>query len=261
MDNFKRLQIYVLWIALAAIMFNGCKKDDSSDTNPTDTNPTANSLSTAVFNPALTYGSMTDQDGNTYKTIKIGTQTWMAENLRTTKYRTGEAIPEATDNYAWMKLTTGAQCTYSKTSDNVEIATFGRFYNWYTVSDSRNITPAGWHVPTDDEWTTLITFLGGESIAGSKMKETGTKHWISPNSGATNESGFTALPYGWRSGYFGGSSFDGATGNIGSDGVFWSSTQDGASKAWSRHIERNPANCFRYNMDKQCGLSIRCVKD
>src|SRR5664280_1230387 len=117
-----------------------------------------NGLTTAIFNNTKTYGTMTDQDGNEYKTITIGTQTWMAENLRTTKYRDGTVIPNISYG-AWDTHFTGAYCTYNNTNDAVSIATHGRLYNWNAVTDSRNIAPAGWHVPTDAEWTTLTLSL------------------------------------------------------------------------------------------------------
>jgi uncharacterized protein (TIGR02145 family) len=135
-----------------------------------------------------------DFEGNVYKTITIGTQTWMADNLRTTKYRNGDAIPEVTDSSAWINLITGAYCNYNNTRNNDTIVSYGRFYNLYAVTDNRNICPTGWHVSTDAEWTTLTDYLGGASVAGDKLKEKGTTHWESPNAGATNEIGFTALP-------------------------------------------------------------------
>jgi uncharacterized protein (TIGR02145 family) len=138
--------------------------------------------------------TVTDIDGNIYHTVTIGTQVWMVENLKTTKYRNGDPIPNVTGN-AWAALTTGAYCWYNNDAATYK-ATYGALYNWYAVADSRNIAPTGWHVPTDAEWTTLTTFLGGESVAGGKLKETGTNHWTSPNTGATNETGFTALPGG-----------------------------------------------------------------
>ncbi len=128
-------------------------------------------------------GTVSDIEGNTYKTIKIGTQTWMAENLKTTKYKDGSEIPNITNNG-----------DYDNNPANSE--TYGRLYNWYTVDDDKGVCPEGWHVPDDAEYTVLTDYLGGESVAGGKMKETGTEHWNSPNTGATNESGFTGLPRG-----------------------------------------------------------------
>jgi len=140
--------------------------------------------------------TVTDIDGNCYRTVTIGTQVWMAENLKVTHDCNGEAIPNVTDGATWAGLTAGAYCEYNNDVNNV--ATYGRLNNWYAVADSRNISPAGWHVASDAEWQTLSIFLGGDAIAGGKMKETGTTHWYSPNTGATNESGFSALPGGYR---------------------------------------------------------------
>lgn len=138
--------------------------------------------------------TVTDYDGNVYQTVLIGDQCWMMENLKVTHYRNGDPIPHVTDGVTWGNLTSGAYCNYNNDEGNV--ATYGRLYNWYAVDDSRNIAPAGWHVPSDAEWQTLVDYLGGDAVAGGKMKEAGTTHWASPNTGATNESGFTALPGG-----------------------------------------------------------------
>ena len=157
--------------------------------------------------------SVTDINGNVYNIVTIGTQTWMAENLKTTKYNDGTAIPNVTVDATWAALTTGAYSDYSNTPANS--TTYGRLYNWYVVDNNpatkvasnggKNVCPTSWHVPTDAEWTILTTYLGGESIAGGKLKETGTAHWNSPNTGATNETGFTTLPSGLR--YYDGSYF------------------------------------------------------
>jgi uncharacterized protein (TIGR02145 family) len=123
---------------------------------------------TTIFNPNLTYGAVNDIDGNTYKTIVIGTQTWMAENLKTTKYRNGDTIPTNLTNAAWSDATTGAYAIYNNDAANNTI--YGKLYNWYAVTDSRNICPVGWHVPSDSEWTTLVNYLGGALVAGGKLK-------------------------------------------------------------------------------------------
>ncbi|MBT3839662.1 MAG: hypothetical protein HOF50_06980, partial [Candidatus Marinimicrobia bacterium] len=133
--------------------------------------------------------------------------------------------------------------------------TYGYLYNWYAVDDSRNIAPDGWHVPTDDEWTTLTDYLGGTSVAGGKMKETGTSHWNSPNTGATNESGFTAFPGGYR---------DINNGNyyvIGSNGWFWSSSEFNSYRAWLRLLRYDSSGVYRGYDDKEDGCSVRCVRD
>jgi uncharacterized protein (TIGR02145 family) len=232
------------------IFTNSCKKDDNNSTSNS-----TNGKTNAIFNFELTYGTMTDQDGNTYKTIKIGTQTWMAENLRTTKYRNGGAIPQVTDNTTWGNLSTGAYCNYKNTKNNDTIATFGRLYNWFTISDSRNIAPTGWHVPSDDEWKTLINYLGGENIASGKLKETDITHWNSPNTGATNESGYTALPGGGRYD-------DGSYDFIGYNGNWWSSSEDGTDFACYRCLYCLDNYVYSHSLYyKVDGFSVRCLMD
>jgi uncharacterized protein (TIGR02145 family) len=209
----------------------------------------------SVHNPAKTYGTMTDQQGNVYKTIVIGTQEWMAENLKTTIYRNGNAIANVTGNNQWADLTTGAWCYYNNNSQYD--CPYGKLYNWYAVADSRNVCPTGWHVPTDAEWTTLTSFLGGETVAGGKMKSTGLQYWFSPNQAATNESGFSGLPGGYR--YYGGSySF----GSVGSGGDWWSSTQSSSPNAWSRGLGYSSGSAGRYDVgSKRAGFSVRCLRD
>src|SRR5664280_2706679 len=233
----KRIVKFSVLVLFVILVINGCKKGDNSPSNP------YNGKTTAVFNTGLTYGTMTDQDGNIYKTITIGTQTWMAENLRTTKYRDSTEIPNVTDNTAWDALTTGAYCNYNNTTSADTIATYGRLYNWYAATDSRNIAPAGWHVPTDAEWTTLTTYLGGESVAGGKMKETGITHWISPNTGATNESGFSALPSGMRNWY------DGLYIYLVVSTNFWSTTANMAPYSYSCYLVYCIADAYCYGFD------------
>ena len=140
--------------------------------------------------------TLKDIEGNVYPAVIIGTQVWMAENLKTTKYNDGMAIPLVSDNNAWEALKTPGYCWYNNDAA-ANKNRFGALYNWYTVN-TKKLCPAGWHVPNDKEWTTLRTYLGGEEIAGGKLKETGTTHWTSPNTDATNQTGFTALPGGGR---------------------------------------------------------------
>lgn len=149
-----------------------------------------------TFNSNLTYGSLTDIDGNVYKTIKIGTQTWMAENLRTTKYSNGDVVPLVTDNTTWGHLLSGAYCNYKNTNDIDSVAIFGRLYNFSAVTDIRNIAPTGWHVPSDSEWSILKNYLGN-SIENHKLKEASLAHWTYFNND-DNSSGFTAIPCGFR---------------------------------------------------------------
>ncbi|MFA4907162.1 MAG: FISUMP domain-containing protein [archaeon] len=197
-------------------------------------------------------GTVTDIDGNTYQTVKIGNQWWMAENLKVTHYRNGEAIPNVTDNTAWTGLTSGAYCDYDNNATNAD--TYGRLYNWYAVDDSRNIAPTGWHVPTDAEWQTLVDYLGGDAVAGGKMKEMGTTHWYSPNTGATNESGFSALPGGCRGDS--GTDYD-----VGHHGTWWSATERDSDSAWYRSLSYNNSDVYRYYYREQNGFSVRCVGD
>ena len=207
--------------------------------------------------------TVTDIDGNTYQTVTIGTQVWMAENLKTTHYRNGNAISNVTDGTTWEGLTTGAYCEYDNNANNV--ATYGRLYNWYAMADSRNIAPSGWHVPTETEWKQLEMYLGMSQAQadqlgwrgtneGGKLKEGGTTHWINPNIGATNESGFTGLPGGYR--YLGGV-YD----QLGSSAVFWSSTENGSIYAWCRNLNSAYSGVHRYDGSKEDGFSVRCIKD
>ncbi|MCX6327293.1 MAG: fibrobacter succinogenes major paralogous domain-containing protein [Bacteroidia bacterium] len=206
-----------------------------------------------IFNPNLTYGTVTDIDGNVYKTIIIGTQTWMAENLRTTKYKEGTAIPLLTDNTAWANLITPSYCWYSNNATTYK-NTYGALYNWYSVNTG-NLCPTGWHVPSYDEWTTLTTYLGDAIVAGGKLKETDTIHWTTPNTGATNESGFTALPGGNRS-------YDGSFSYIGYYGYWWSSTEYAlTSDAYYRYISFKSSSMSKGNYHRRSGFSIRCLKD
>jgi len=194
--------------------------------------------------------SISDIDGNSYHTIIIGNQVWLAENLKTTKYRDGTSITNIIDNTSWSNSTTGAYCYYD--NDISYANDYGALYNFYAIADSRNICPAGWHIPSDNEWTTLTTFLGGESEAGAKLKEVGNDHWDYPNSG-TNSSGFAALPGGERynNGTFHGSHML---------GIWWTSTTY-YNAVWMRHVSNNGSQLFRSIDNKEFGFSVRCIKD
>jgi uncharacterized protein (TIGR02145 family) len=243
----KRIFKISVLIASVAILFSSCSKDDD------DSGSSTNGKTTAVFNSSVTYGTMTDQDGNVYKTVTIGTQTWMAENLRTTTYNDGTSISNVTGATEWGNLTTGAYCNYINTASTDTIATYGRLYNWYAANTGK-LAPAGWHVPTDAEWTTLIEYLGGEDVAGGKLKETGTTHWDSPNTGATNETGFTALPGGLRI-------YDGGFSDFGYTGYWWSATENYANYARYRRIVFNSNDVYISSSSMEMGYSVRCVMD
>jgi len=195
-----------------------------------------------------------DADFNIYPVVAIGTQVWMAENLKTTKYNDGTtAITNVTDNTTWAGLPTGAYCDYSNTP--TYSVTYGRLYNWYAVASTnpKNVCPTGWHVATDPEWTALETYLGGAAVTGEKLKETGTTHWSSPNT-ATNETGFTALPGGYRS-------ESGPFGLMGSNGYWWTSTEATPSSGFYRNMINISGNLVSADKNKHAGLYVRCVKD
>jgi uncharacterized protein (TIGR02145 family) len=197
---------------------------------------------------------LTDIEGNVYKTIQIGSQTWMADNLRTTKYRNGTSIPNTFVNQgAWRSLTSGAYCSYQNNTAND--CPYGKLYNWYAVNDARGLAPQGWHIPTETEWDSLMTTVGGISVAGGSLKATGTTYWTNPNDGATNSSGFTALPGGFRNP-------SGPFQSINSSFFCWSSTESGTTNAWYYGAVNNSVAAFKNNfVTKNAGATVRCIKD
>ncbi len=212
---------------------------------------TAYGAQESVTTPSASAQTVTDIEGNIYKTVTIGTQVWMAENLKTTKYNDGFNIPMVTDNSIWINLVTPAYCWYNNDLTAFK-NTYGALYNWYTVNTGK-LCPTGWHIPSDTEWTSLTTYLGGESIASGKLKEEGTAHWLSPNTGANNETGFSALPGGERE-------IGGFT-KVRERGNWWSSTEIGSASALYRVLKYNDNNLSRFNVGKTVGFSVRCVKD
>ena len=208
-----------------------------------------------VINNQITYG----------QEVTIGTQTWMQKNLDVSKYRDGTPIPQVTDPKKWANLTTGAWCYYKNTTVNGTI--YGKLYNWYAVAGIYNaaslankslrkkLAPTGWHVPSDEEWTTLTDYLGGIDVAGGKMKSKGKTLWGSPNTDATNSSGFTGLPGGFRNGM-------GAVVNVGTKGYWWSSSDTITNYAWFRNLSYDDGYALRINAKiKRNGFSVRCLKD
>jgi uncharacterized protein (TIGR02145 family) len=213
------------------ILINSCKKDDniipSGDT------------------------TVKDWDNNVYHIVKIGKQTWMVENLKTRHYSDGANITNITDPAGWDYTNiTPAYCSYRNTNNVDTINTYGLLYNWYAVNTG-NLCPAGWRIPTDDDWDYLISYLGGEAIAGGKLKESGTKHWSDPNTGADNSSGFMALPGGNRtSGDY----------TMGFKGYWWSATENNILLAGSCSILFSYSTAIRETGLKSFGYSVRCIK-
>ncbi len=219
---------------------------------------TGNITDESVFNPDLTYGTVTDIQGNNYRTIQIGSQTWMAENLKTTKYSDGADIPEVTGLSAWIELQTPGYCWYI--NDAKFKNPYGALYNWYTVSTEK-LCPAGWHVPGEAEWITLTGNLGNESQAGGHLREAGTSHWVFETQDVTNSTGFTALPAGYRS-WNDGRYFR----EMGYGTGFWSSTADPYDAelfaVGRRFYYPADSGGIAHNVySKKAGLSVRCVKD
>ncbi len=194
-------------------------------------------------------GSITYQ-GYTYQTVYISGTEWFAENLRTTKYQDGTIIPNVTNNSSWGELSSPAYCWYNNDQSTYG-NTYGTLYNWYAVNTG-NLCPTGWHVPTDAEWTALIDYVGGASIAGYKLKA--TSGWSSGGNG-TDEYGFSALPGGSRF------SYDGYFYTMGYYGTWWSSTEYDATHAWGRSINYDYGYVSRYSYGNRLGFSIRCVRD
>ncbi len=229
-----------------------CKKDDAIKLG----------RSSAIFNSSKSYGTVKDIDGNVYKTITIGSQTWMAENLRTAHYQNGDSIDNVKGQAQWEKLITGAWCTYNNTINPDSIATFGFLYNGYAVLDSRNIAPAGWHVPTTVDWDTLVTYVaegdassdsvGNNPIAGGRLKEAGTLHWGHENQ-ADNSSGFTALPGGLR--------YDSFL-YLDYMGIYWTSILYGQTGLLNERLMGTQFLSITIGAVSQAaGTSVRCIKN
>ncbi len=210
----------------------------------------------SIYNRALSAAEVTTNYNVSkarYDDLTIGSQVWTSKNLEVTTYRNGDVIPQVTDPTQWANLTTGAWCYYNNDAANGAI--YGKLYNWYAVNDSRGLAPAGWHIPTDAEWATVGTSLGGNSVAGGKMKATGTTYWASPNTGATNQAGFGGLGGGFRNS-------DGNFYNILTDGYYWSATSSSTTDALFRYLNSGNANLNTYSgLSKKIGYTIRCVKD
>ncbi len=198
--------------------------------------------------------SVTDRDGNVYQTVRIGTQVWMKENLKVSRYRNGEIITTTNPGTLDISGENAPKYQWASNGDEGNVAVYGRLYTWYAATDPRGVCPSGWHLPTDAEWTTLTTFLGGFKVAGGKLKETGSGHWQNPNTGATNQSGFTALPGSYRG-------ITGEFNHFGSYGGWWSCSEMNPYMAWTRYMTSIANYTGAYSYGKSLGFSVRCLKD
>jgi uncharacterized protein (TIGR02145 family) len=218
---------------------------------------------TYTLNSNVCPSTVVDVEGNIYNTVLIGAQCWMKENLKTTHYKNGAAIPTNLTDAQWGATTSGACTDYN--NDPANTVVYGKIYNWYAVADPQGLCPTGWHEPEDWEWNVLVKTIdtnadttciacSQSTIAGGAMKEIGTTHWAIPNAGATNSSGFTGLP--------GGNRYDSGTyGNFGNYGSWWSATQYSASSAYYRDLSYFSSNVYRSINLKAGGFSVRCVRD
>jgi Fibronectin type III domain./Fibrobacter succinogenes major domain (Fib_succ_major). len=193
--------------------------------------------------------NIVDIDGNIYHTVTIGTQVWMVENLKTTRYNDGSPIPLVTDSAAWANFTTPGYCWYNDSATYGSI--YGALYNWYAVNMGK-LAPTGWHIPSYSEWTVLFVYLGDTLVAGGPLKD--TTNWFSPNTGATNSTGFSALPGGFRN-------YDGTFHNIGYNGFWWSSSPSDSTNSVYFGMSDYYVNVFGFSSYNVYGLSVRCVKD
>lgn len=228
-----------------------------SYTPPYDVTPLSVSNTFVVGGGGACPATVTDIDGNVYPTVEIDGQCWTQSNLQVEHYRNGDVIPTGLSNSAWLGTTSGAYASYDNNPANQAI--YGSLYNWYAVADPRGLCPTGWHVSTDTEWTDLIAFLGGTAIAGGKLKTTGTVSagtglWEAPNTAATNSSGFSGVPGGYRL-------YDGNYFNLRFQGHFWSSTEVPPFNAYKQRLDFLSGQSFRTSNDKPDGYSVRCVKD
>lgn len=227
----KRKQFWVLSSILGVLLLfiYSCEKDGESKT-------------------------VVDIDGNVYNSVTIGTQIWMVENMKTTRYQNGDLIGTTTPGSLDIANESSPKYQWPSGNNENNVDTYGRLYTWHAVTDSRSVCPTGWRLPTDAEWTTLITYLGGETAAGGKLKETANTHWLNPNTEATNETNFTALPAGYRN-------QTGEYSGIGNYGYWWSSTENTTISAWNRSMSYGSSSVSRNASFEKNGLSVRCVKN
>jgi uncharacterized protein (TIGR02145 family) len=224
----KENSIFILILAIITLFYTSCKKDPKQ--------------------PDL----VTDIEGNTYKTAMVGDQLWMAENLRTTRLNDGSEIPLTKDEDAWRNLKSSGYCWYNNDEATYKNP-YGAIYNGYTITSGK-LCPVGWHVPEIEEWRTLRNILGDSAKAGGKLKESGTAHWLSPNKGADNSTGFTALPAGIRYS-------EGTFASVLSYSGIWSATEIANDEEWYAGLYYGDATLVTNHRNKKYGLTVRCLKD
>jgi uncharacterized protein (TIGR02145 family) len=252
------------FVILCLMLGYACSENDPATPNNNNNNGGNGNNNGCSGGPS----TVTDIDGNVYNVVTIGNQCWMKENLKTTKYRNGDVLFTGLNMSQWQNTTAGAWAYYNDSAQYNN--PYGKLYNWYAVADSRGLCPTGWHVPTDSEWNILVKFLDPQAdtsqfsfdqsqIAGGLMKsvgdlQSGTGLWQSPNTGATNSSGFSGLPGGLRF-------YVGLYNIVGYDGNWWSASENSTSGAWYRNLDYTNGNVGRDNASKQVGLSVRCLRD
>lgn len=235
-----KMTIRIGFAALLLFLAISCKKESSTI------------QSSGINSESLSQNVLKDASALAGNTVRIGSQVWMTKNLDVSRYKNGDRIPQVRSGAKWAALTIGAWCWYNNDSTNG--AVYGKLYNWYAVNDPRGLAPEGWHIPSDPEWATLSAFLGGDEVAGGKMKETGTIHWAAPNADASNSSGFTGLPGGGR--------YNGIFANLTGGGIWWSSTEYDTLNVWYRYLGYGWGNLGRLSDEgKQEGFSVRCLRD
>jgi len=209
-------------------------------------------LFSAVFVVSIMISISFAQEG---KSVKIGNQEWMTDNLNVETFRNGDMIPQAKTSGEWLQAGKEGQPAWCYYENDLEYGKiYGKLYNWYAVKDSRQLAPPGWHVASHDEWQILIDHDGGQEVAAGSLKETGMTHWKSPNKGATNKHGFSALPGGHRDP-------EGNFYNLGHYATFWSATACSKKNAWKRHMSRGDMKVYLDCFNKVAGFSVRCVRD
>ncbi len=243
----KNPRLILLIVAMLTTVIYSCS-DDNSPGGSSNNNGGGANTGGCAGGPT----TVTDIDGNVYNVVSIGNQCWMKENLKTTRYKNGNPIPSGLSDAQWQANTSGAYSVYKDSAQNDSV--YGKLYNWYAVADTNGLCPIGWHMPNIAEWDTLINYLGGVSIAGGAMKETGLTNWSTPNIGATDSSRFTGLPGGFRDN-------NGDYLLLGNLGQWWSSLQFSTFGSCSRYLYFNSNDISQDFNNKNYGFSVRCVRD